>query len=113
MTVRNLTVLTRKPTLSRAEFSRYWAETHGPLVEQLPGIARYSQNHVVAAGTRTGYPTADYEIDGIVDFVFDSQEAATAAFESELGQRIMRDASTFIERMCVYTIEERVVVDRT
>jgi uncharacterized protein (TIGR02118 family) len=111
--VRNLTVLTRKPTLTREEFSQYWRDVHGPLVRQLPHVRRYSQNHVLESGSRTGYATGDYEIDGIVDFLFDSPADAERAFAGEPGRRAMADAANFIERMCVFTVEEHVIVDRS
>lgn len=113
MPVRNLTVLTRRPELSRAEFSRYWREVHGPMIQTLPGIRRYSQHHVVAEGTRAGHPTHDYGIDGFVDFLFDDPAAMGAAFDSERGRTVMADAANFVEHMRVYTVEERVLVDRT
>jgi uncharacterized protein (TIGR02118 family) len=111
--VRNLTVLTRRATVTPDEFRRHWLEVHAPLVRQLPHIRRYAQNHVVASGTRTGYPTSDYGIDGVVEFVFDSLEGAELAFESDLGRRVMDDARDFIEQMRVYTVEEHVIIDRT
>jgi uncharacterized protein (TIGR02118 family) len=111
--VRNLTVLTRRADLTPAEFNRHWREVHAPMVAELPGVLRYSQHHVLDSATRAGYPTQDYEIDGMVDFRFANEEAMTSAFDSDLGRALMDDAKHFIARMCVYTVEEHVVVDRT
>lgn len=44
--------LHRLPHLSRAEFQRYWRETHAPLVaaaQQALGIRRYVQCHTMAS----------------------------------------------------------------
>lgn len=43
------------------------------------------QNHVMSSGTRVGYPAHDYEIDGIVEFVFESKEGMAEDFASPLA----------------------------
>ncbi len=110
--VHNLTVLTRRPDLSPAEFRRHWREVHGPMVAELPNVLRYSQHHVLDSATRAGYPTRDYEIDGVVDLTFASNQAMQAAFDGDLGRELMADAHNFVARMCVYTVQEHVVIDR-
>lgn len=73
--VRNLTVLTRKEGTTPEQFRQHWLDLHGPLARRaLPHALKYVQNRVMSSGTRVGYPTHDYEIDGIVEFVFESRE---------------------------------------
>jgi uncharacterized protein (TIGR02118 family) len=42
-------VLYEKDGLDRTEALRYWRDTHGPLVGQVPGVQRYVQQHAVGA----------------------------------------------------------------
>ena len=44
--IKRISLLTRKPELSREEFSDYWLNVHGPMVERLPNVIRYVQNHI-------------------------------------------------------------------
>lgn len=110
--VRNLTVLTRKEGTTPEQFREHWLEVHAPLARRaLPHALRYVQNHVMSSGTRVGYPTHDYEIDGIVEFVFESREGMAEDFASPLGQELMEDATRFIGRMRVYEVVGHVIVD--
>jgi uncharacterized protein (TIGR02118 family) len=109
--VRNLTMLRRKPGLTIEDFQRHWLDVHAPLVRELPGIRRYAQNHVIAGATRSGFPTIELGIDGIVELVFESAESMRRAFDSDAGQRAMADASNFIDAMRVYSVEEHMIVD--
>ena len=42
-------VLYEKDGLDRSEALRYWRETHGPLLRDVPGVQRYVQQHAVGA----------------------------------------------------------------
>ena len=42
-------VLYEKDGLDRTEALRYWRETHGPLLREVPGVQRYVQQHAVGA----------------------------------------------------------------
>ncbi|GGJ67456.1 EthD domain-containing protein [Streptomyces brasiliensis] len=45
----NYEFVRRSPSLSVAEFGRYWREHHGPLAARIPQLRRYVQRHTVAA----------------------------------------------------------------
>lgn len=102
--VRQLTLLQRKPGISRNEFQRYWSEVHAPLVRQLPHIISYTQHHVTAASARQNYPAPDVEVDGIVEFVFDGADGARKAFSGAMGDHVLNDAENFISAMVVLTV---------
>lgn len=111
--VRNLTVLTRKEGTTPEQFRQHWLDVHGPLARRaLPHALKYVQNRVMSSGTRVGYPTHDYEIDGFVEFVFESREGMAEDFASPLGQELMEDATRFIGRMRIYEVVGHVIVDR-
>jgi uncharacterized protein (TIGR02118 family) len=102
--IRQLTLLQRKPGISRSEFQRYWSEVHAPLVRQLPHIISYTQHRVTASSARENYPAPDVEIDGVVEFVFDDADGARLAFSGELGKCVLEDAENFISAMVVLTV---------
>jgi uncharacterized protein (TIGR02118 family) len=51
--------ITRKASLSEAEFHRYWRETHGPIAAKIPQLYRYEQSHRIPfEGTNSSYDGA-------------------------------------------------------
>lgn len=51
--------ITRKPSISDAEFHRYWKETHGPIAAKIPQLYRYEQSHRIPfEGTNSAYDGA-------------------------------------------------------
>jgi uncharacterized protein (TIGR02118 family) len=57
--LKKIAFLVRRPDLSHEQFTRYWRETHGPVVARSPGYERYrlgyAQNHVLGT-TPIGQP---------------------------------------------------------
>jgi uncharacterized protein (TIGR02118 family) len=51
--------ITRKPSMSEAEFHRYWREVHGPIAKKIPQLQRYEQSHRIPfAGSNSPYDGA-------------------------------------------------------
>jgi uncharacterized protein (TIGR02118 family) len=99
--------LRRLPHLSRAEFQKYWFETHGPLVrkqEKALRIRRYVQTHTLLGdaadalrATRGGPPGYD----GVAELWWDSEEDVAAALATkegaEAGRILLEDERKFID----------------
>ena len=114
--------LRRLPHLSRAQFQRYWGETHGPLVRSHAatlGIRRYVQVHTlddprqeVLRASRGG-PEA---YDGVAELWWDSLDALEAATREPAGQAaalaLLEDERRFIDlaRSPLFVAEERPVI---
>lgn len=116
--------LRRLPTLSRADFQRYWCEQHGPLVARHAGalrIRRYAQLHALAegdtinAGLRAsrGGPA---EYDGVAELWWENLEDLAAATASQAGREaaleLLADERRFIDlaRSPLWLGHEHVVV---
>ena len=115
--------LRRRAELSRAEFQRYWRETHGPLVRQhadVLRIRRYVQvhtlddpiNNALRAGRASGEP-----YDGVAELWWDSAADLAAATASEQGRAasllLFEDERRFIDhaRSSLFVAEEHSIVD--
>ena len=90
--------VTRKEGMSREDFSRHWAEVHGPLTVNTPELSRYIrryvQNHVISSPISRN---SRLEYDGVADLWFDSVEDATRFFAEPAYQAVLRpDTEKFI-----------------
>jgi uncharacterized protein (TIGR02118 family) len=114
--------LKRLPYLTRAEFQRYWRETHAPLVRShadVLAIRRYVQLHTVdlpvneALRAGRGGPEP---YDGIAELWWDSAEALAAAVATPAGraasEALLEDERRFIDLAAspLWIGEERVVI---
>jgi uncharacterized protein (TIGR02118 family) len=73
-------VLYRRPDLSPEEFFANLRDAHSPLVERLPGLRRYVQNHVVPDPQRKP-PSWD----AVIELYWHGREAMEAAWASPEG----------------------------
>jgi len=116
--------LHRLPHLSRAEFQRYWRETHAPLVQRHAAtlrIRRYVQLHSLEEGspldTALQAPRgAPAGYDGIAELWWDSEEDIAAATATDDGRKagleLLEDERRFIDlaRSPLWIARENVVV---
>jgi uncharacterized protein (TIGR02118 family) len=87
-----MVVLYRRPDLTREQFRRHLVEVHGPLAKNLPGLRKYTQNHVSADPKRKAPGW-----DAIVELYFDDWTAMEAAWASPLGAASDADLELFAD----------------
>lgn len=107
--IKSIVVAHRKPGMTRAEFSDYWKNKHGPLAAKLiPGVRRYVQNHLIEV------PGMEYEGDGVVEMWYDDVEAWR---KSLAAVRASRELAEDGEKFCdlrnarVWIVEEHVMLE--
>jgi uncharacterized protein (TIGR02118 family) len=97
----------RRPELSRAEFQKYWLESHGPLVRRLraalPQMRRYVQSHTLDSpindAIRAGRGSGE-AFDGITEVWFESLESmggSSTEEAAEAGRKLLEDEGRFID----------------
>jgi uncharacterized protein (TIGR02118 family) len=75
--------ITRRPGMTRAEFSHYWKHVHGPIGARIPGLRRLVQSHATTSpGDR---PRPDF--DGMAELWFDDWDALREARRATRGSR--------------------------
>ena len=84
--------ITRKPSVSDAEFHRYWREVHGPIAKKIPQLKRYAQSHRISfAGSNSSY-------DGAAEVWLDNDAALNALRQSpEYLKGALADEPNFID----------------
>jgi uncharacterized protein (TIGR02118 family) len=114
--------LRRLPHLSRAEFQRYWRETHGPLVRshaEVLRIRRYVQVHTLddplndVIGKSRGAAEA---YDGVAELWFERVEDLAESTSTPEGRtaalELLEDERRFIDvaRSAIFVAEEHLVI---
>lgn len=101
-------ILQRKAGTTREECLARWAgDRHTEIVGRIPGLIRWTQNHVVAAN-------GEAPCDGIGELWFETDEQLQSALRSpEMGVAV-EDAKTFLdmEKTSMIFVEEKTILDR-
>ena len=106
--IRLIFVLRRKPSISRAEFQKYWHESHGPLVAKHAtslNILRYVQDHTLDDPMNEQMAKArgamEPPYDGVAELWWPTREALASSFASAAGQaagkELVEDEAKFID----------------
>jgi uncharacterized protein (TIGR02118 family) len=92
-TIKRISLVQRKPGMSKEEFFRYWKDVHGPIALKLPGLLRYVQSHA----TPSMYANGDPPFDGAAQVWFADLAAMERAFSSqEYLEEARPDGAKFI-----------------
>ena len=110
--IKTISILTRKPEISREEFVRHWTEIHAPLAHAVPGVRRYVLSLIQQEPSRADIPTQAVQADGIAELWYDKVEDWRAAGASPEGKRLHADGATFIGQIKSFVTEEKVIIPR-
>jgi uncharacterized protein (TIGR02118 family) len=101
--------ITKKPSLTDAEFFHYWRHIHGPIGARIPGLRRLVQSHRLTLVEDNNQP--DY--DGIAELWFDDLKSLSVARESAAWKTSTEDEANFIDptKVAYVITEEHVVFD--
>jgi uncharacterized protein (TIGR02118 family) len=117
--IKVITLLKRKPGFSRAEFSRYWRDSHAKVALKFAGsryIRRYLQNHMMDPAALGNWPGAvNTQWDGVAEVWFDSLEDLLKAMNDPDYMKVVRpDEEQFSDLAAAQTfiVEENPVIDR-
>ena len=117
--LKRLTVMTRKPGMSREAFARYWTDVHAPLLASHPAVKRLVINVVtefVRSSTRNGDPEDPLRDailtrtpDGFVELWFESRAEMEAMYASDFAKRLVADAEAFVGSITTFVVDERAI----
>ncbi len=110
--IKSMTLIKRKPGLSREEFIKHYEEVHAPLaLKHFPTFKRYVRNYVITL------PGAEEpEFDCITEIWFGDIEGAMAVtealgdYKTEIGRVFLDDEEKFMDRgsRVSFLVDERV-----
>ncbi|MFD1562202.1 EthD family reductase [Haloarchaeobius amylolyticus] len=98
MTCKMIILSPRKEGLTHEECIEYLEQEHVSLVEELPGLKRFTTS-IPFDPERIGYPLDPdgTRFDVMAKLQFESLDDLQAAFDSEPGQAVLRDAQNFVD----------------
>ena len=108
--IRRMGLLKRKPEFTREQFRKHWLEIHGPLGQNVPGVRRNVQHHIVGDTRHPDLPPAEQSYDGIVELWFDDEAAMNTALATPEAKAMFADGTLFIESVTSYIVESEVLV---
>lgn len=96
----------RRDDTSPEEYRDYYENTHAPLVDELPGVEKYSLVFV---------ETDDAPFDSVAELYFEDEAAYDRAMTSDVMAELRADVENFgkPDEMLLLAGEESVVIDRT
>jgi hypothetical protein len=117
--IKRLTIMTRRPGMSREAFADYWTRVHAPLLASHPAVKKLVINvteEFVRFSVRNEDPvdplrsTIVTQIpDGFVELWFEDRESMQAMYQSEFSKRLVADAEHFVGSIATFIVDERVI----
>ena len=105
--IKRITLLVRKDSIDRSEFSDYWHHEHGKIVLQMPAVAGYIQNPVLPDFSEDVGREPAFQFDGIVELWFADESAQAEAFASPAARLLPLDEPNFIKGITILSIQEQ------
>jgi uncharacterized protein (TIGR02118 family) len=115
--IKRLTVMTRRPGMSKEAFADYWTNVHAPLLASHPAVKRLVIN-VTSEFKRFSVRNADPDDplrdtiltrapDGFVELWFDNAEEMNAMYASDFSKQLIADAEHFVGAIVTFIVDER------
>ena len=115
--IKRVTLMTRKPGMTREAFADYWTRVHAPLLASHPAVKRLTIN-VTQAFVRFSVRNEDpadplrsaivtQTPDGIVELWFEDHDSMNAMYASDFSRRLVADAEHFVGAIATFIVDER------
>jgi uncharacterized protein (TIGR02118 family) len=108
--IKTVSLLTRKPGMTHAEFVDRWVNEHAPLAHAVPGLRRYVLTLIDASPDRPDIPSHDIDVDGIAELWYDDVEAMRAAAATPEMKALRAHGALIIGRIKNYVTHEVQVI---
>ena len=121
--IKRMTIMTRKPGMSREAFADYWTRVHAPLLASHPAVKRLVINvteQFVRFSVRNEDPADPLRStiltqvpDGVVELWFDNAEEMNAMYASDFSKQLIADAEHFVGAIATFIVDEREIKTTT
>ena len=115
--IKRLTIMTRRPGMSREAFVEYWTNVHAPLLASHAAVKRLTINvtqECVRFSVRNEDPADPLRStivtqtpDGIVELWFEDRQSMESMYKSEFARQLVADAEHFVGAIVTFIVDER------
>lgn len=115
--IKRLTIMTRRPGMSREAFAEYWTNVHAPLLASHAAVKRLTINvtqECVRFSVRNEDPADPLRStivtqtpDGIVELWFEDRQSMESMYKSEFARQLVADAEHFVGAIVTFIVDER------
>jgi uncharacterized protein (TIGR02118 family) len=111
--IKVITLIKRRPELTREEFLHKWVVEHAPMALSMKGTAvrAYAIAPVVGEHHRADVPDLDLELDGIAEAWFDSRQVFDDFLRTPEAKAWLADGATFIGETKTLVVDYQSVID--
>jgi uncharacterized protein (TIGR02118 family) len=115
--IKRITIMTRRPGMTREAFADYWTRVHAPLLASHPAVRKLVCN-VTERFVRFSVRNEDRDDplrstivtqtpDGFVELWFASREEMEAMYSSDFTKKLVADAEHFVGAIATFVVDER------
>ena len=104
--IKSLSILTRKPHLSAAEFRRVWEGEHAPMVRAVPEVRKYVLSFVLEQARSALVPIHGIEVDAVAELWYDDREALARAAARPEMRAVLENGAKYLGAIKTVVTEE-------
>jgi uncharacterized protein (TIGR02118 family) len=108
--IKSLSILTRKPHLTHAEFRAVWEAEHAPMVRAVPEVKKYVLSFVIEQSRTALVPIHGIEVDAIAELWYEDREALALAAARPEMQAVLANGARYLGAIKTVITEEVDVV---
>lgn len=104
--IKSLSILTRKPSLTHAEFRKVWLDDHAPMVRAIPEVRKYVLSFVLDQPSKAYVPIHGIEVDAIAELWYASREDLARAGARPEMAAILENGAKYLGHIKTVITEE-------
>ena len=108
--IKSLSILTRKPHLTHAEFRRVWEGEHAPMVRAVPGVRRYVLSFVLDQPSGALVPILPVDVDAVAELWYDDRAALARAGASPELKAVLENGARYLGGIKTLITEEVAII---
>jgi uncharacterized protein (TIGR02118 family) len=108
--IKSVSLLTRRRSLSPAEFRRIWLNEHAPLVHAVKQVRRYVLSFVVDEPIRPDVPTQAMRVDAIAELWYEDRAQLAAAAASPEMRAVLANGALHLAAIKTFITEEVAII---
>lgn len=104
--IKSVSLLTRKPEMTREAFRKVWEAEHAPLVRAVPEVRRYVLTFVLDEPTQANAPIQPMNVDAMAELWYDDRAAMAKAQARPEMQKVLANGALYLGAIKSFITEE-------